>query len=360
MTGSNPLLVFTGGHHTSALAVAKNLKKRSISIIWLGHKYSMQNDRHTSAEFREVSESGIPFIELIAGKLYGNFNLSGLIKIILGFIQSLIILIYFKFFSKYRLKGIVTFGGYLGVPVVLAGKFLGIPVIVHEQTVTSGWANKLISKFAKKIAVSWPSSLVNYPASRSVLTGLPLRPEIIKIKKKSIVRNSHLIYVTGGKQGSHIINQVIFDTLPQLLTNYTIVHQTGNNSVHKDFEKALAINRPEYKVFDYLKAADAAGYLASAEIVISRSGAHIIQELAYFNTKSVLIPIPDSSHNEQLKNAQLLELHNLAVVVPQHTLSPETLLAAITRLKLLKTQPLNLIENGLENMTQLIIDTLNL
>lgn len=355
-----PVLIFTGGHHTSALTVAKQLKNNSVHIIWLGHKYSMRNDQHISAEFIEVTQSGIPFIELIAGKLYGNFNLTGLIKILLGFMQSLILLLNLKFFSDFSLRGIVTFGGYLGVPVVLAARILGIPVIVHEQTVTSGWANRLISKFADKIAVSWPSSMPNYPSSKTILTGLPLRTEVVDIKHKSTVRKKNLIYVTGGKQGSHVLNQVIFSALPQLLKNYSVVHQTGNYSVYKDFDQALTIKNPGYKAFDYLPASAAAAYIASAEIVISRSGAHIIQELAYFNTKSILIPIPDSSHNEQFKNAQLLKLHNLAVIIPQTELTVDSLLNAIDQAKLLKPEPLNFIENGLENMTQLITDTFNL
>ena len=150
-------LVFTGGHHTSALEVAKQLKRRGWRIIWFGHRHSMWSDKSDSAEYHDVTTSDIKFYNLQAGKFYRTFHPLKLIRIPWGFIQS--------FYWLLRLKpvGIVSFGGYLAVPTVITGWILGIPAITHEQTVAAGWANRLIARFAQKIAVTWPVSARHYP-----------------------------------------------------------------------------------------------------------------------------------------------------------------------------------------------------
>ena len=137
-------LVFTGGHHTGALEVAKALKEKGWNTVWFGHKHSMWNDTSHSSEYREVTESGIVFYKLLAGKFHHTYNPLKLIRIPFGFIQALCLLLLLK------PAGIVSFGGYLAVPTVIMGWLLGIPSITHEQTVTQGWANKLIALFAKR------------------------------------------------------------------------------------------------------------------------------------------------------------------------------------------------------------------
>ena len=160
-------LVFTGGHHTSALVVAKELKKKGWNIIWYGHRHSMWGDESDSAEYREVTAAGIKFYDLKAGKFYATFSPLKLIRIPYGFLQAFLLLIF------HRPNGIVSFGGYLAVPTVICGWLLGIPSVTHEQTLVAGWANKLISLFVKKIAVSWPNSLTHYPKAKTIFTGLP-------------------------------------------------------------------------------------------------------------------------------------------------------------------------------------------
>ena len=170
-------LVFTGGHHTSALEVAKALKGKGWDIVWFGHRHSMWGDKSDSAEYTEVTVAGIKFYDLRAGKFYRTFHPLKLIRIPFGFFRT------FYYLLLLKPAGIVSFGGYLAVPTVLVGWLLGIPSITHEQTVVSGWANKFISLFVKKIAITWPDSVHHYPLHKSVVIGLPLRSEIIKIRK---------------------------------------------------------------------------------------------------------------------------------------------------------------------------------
>ncbi len=335
-------LVFTGGHHTSALEVAKALKGKGWQIIWFGHRHPMWGDKSDSAEYKEVTAAGIKFIDLKAGKFYRTFNPLKLIRIPLGFFQALLQLLLL------RPRGIVSFGGYLAVPTVLAGWLLGIPSITHEQTVVSGWANKFISLFVKKIALAWPQSAAFYPKSQVVVTGLPIRPEIKKNRKPK-TENRKLVYITGGKQGAHVINKVVFRTLPQLLKEFKVIHQTG----YRDYDQAVKIKYPRYQAFDF-NSAQAISALNQAAVVVGRAGAHIIYELGYLGIPCVLIPIPWVSHNEQFLNAQILKRNHQAVILPESELTPQSLISSIKQALQLKPRPLNLPADATEKLTETI------
>ena len=332
-------LVFTGGHHTSGLEVAKELKKQGWSILWYGHRHSLWGDSSDSAEYRDVTAAGIPFYDLKAGKFYQTYNPLKLIRIPFGFLQSLYLLL------LHHPDGIVSFGGYLAVPVVISGWLLSIPSITHEQTVVAGFANKLIAKFARKIAVTWPSSLSHYP--NAVLTGLPLRPELLGIK--NLPAGRQVIYITGGKNGSHIINEIVFKSLSELTNNYKVIHQTG----FADLPKAESIKNKNYECFAY-DSQKAMTALSRASLVISRSGAHITYELGLLRIRCVLIPIPWVSHNEQLKNAEILAKSDLAIILPEKNLNSESLLDSIQRALKLNPQPQNFPVNGLDRLVSLI------
>jgi UDP-N-acetylglucosamine--N-acetylmuramyl-(pentapeptide) pyrophosphoryl-undecaprenol N-acetylglucosamine transferase len=363
MTPNNsPLLVFTGGHHSSALALALELRKKGWQIYWIGHRHSQWQDTSDSAEYREVTAQGVDFFDLKAGKIYRTFHPLKLLRLPWGFIMAFYILLNLKLRFGRQLKGIVTFGGYLGVPVVFCGWILGLKVLAHEQTAVAGWANRFIALFAKKIALTWPSSKSYYPAQKTVVTGLPLRQEIIR-HSSNLDQNKikDQIYITGGKQGSHVINEAIFSALGPLLKNHSLIHQTGSSSLFNDYQKALDLRqilpdefKKKYKVLEYLDSEAAARALSSSELVISRSGAHIIQELAVFKTKCILIPIPWSSHDEQLSNAGILETNRQAVILPQSQLNGKSLQEAVDAAAKLKPENLTIITNGLQNMIQLI------
>ncbi len=346
-------LVFTGGHHTSALVVAKELiLQGKYEVVWFGHRHSMWGDKSDSAEYKEVTAAGIKFYDLKAGKFYNTFNPLKLIRIPWGFIQACYLLF------KIKPAGIVSFGGYLAVPTVITGWFLGTPSITHEQTMVAGWANRVIANFSKKIAITWPESAKFYPQSKTVLTGLPLRPEIIKLKKLTNRKPSNqlTIYITGGKQGSHIINQAIFSVLPELVQKYTIIHQTGSSNLYKD---SLTANHFKYKNYTHFEfdSARAIKSLEIADIVISRAGAHTIYELAILGKKCVLIPIPWVSHNEQTQNTKILVQNNLAILLSEPQLTKESLLLAINQALMLNSKPIDLPLDGTRQFIDLIIQS---
>lgn len=348
-------IVFTGGHHNSALVVALALKKEGYSIAWFGHKFTQKGSKAISAEFQEVTKNDIPFYELKTGKFYHKSNPLEYLKIALGFIQSLIYL------RQVKPKLIFSFGGYLSVPVVIVGYLLGIPSITHEQTVTAGWANKAISPFVKKILLTHQSSLENYPKEKSLVTGLPLRPQLLEPLP---TKPEKLIYITCGKQGSHIINKSVFPLIPELVKEYKIIHQTGVSTLNADQERARRLKatlpkslRSRYTYQPYFFSDQATRFLKQSSLVISRAGAHTTYELLVLQRKSVLIPIPWVSHNEQQQNARLLEKSNLSVVLSEDELTPQSLSLAINKALTLKPK---LIHKPILNATQRILDQVHL
>jgi UDP-N-acetylglucosamine--N-acetylmuramyl-(pentapeptide) pyrophosphoryl-undecaprenol N-acetylglucosamine transferase len=329
-------VVITGGHHTSALPVIEKLKKEhpKIDICFVGHKHTLKNDTAVSLEYQEINSLGIPFYELKAGKIYGIYNPFQIIKIISGFIKA------FGLLLKIRPDAILSFGGYLAAPVVVSGWFLRIPSITHEQTVVAGYANRLISKFARKILISWESSRKYFPAEKIVYSGLPLRSEIFAAKSNKFIFDNDLpvVYITGGKTGAHNINLVIKEALPNLLSVCNVIHQCGDFQKLNDFEKLQTLYKTlenvsgKYYVTKFVMDTNIGEAFTKADIVVARSGAHTTMELLALEKPSILIPIPWVSHNEQFENAKVLEDAGLAKILPEDDLTPQSLVSTVSEM----------------------------
>jgi UDP-N-acetylglucosamine--N-acetylmuramyl-(pentapeptide) pyrophosphoryl-undecaprenol N-acetylglucosamine transferase len=272
---------------------------------------------------------GIPFYDLKAGKFYKTFDPIRLARIPFGFFQALYLLL------KIRPELILSFGGYLAVPTVLAGYVLGIPSFTHEQTLVVGYANKLISTFAKKIFISWPTSLKYFDANKTIYSGLPLRTEIKDGTSNNFNLNASLptIYITAGKTGSHNINTLIIEALPQLLNFCNVIHQCGDNSVFNDYtalsEKYENIKSTVKGVFilrKFVQNDEIGEAFVKSSLVISRAGAHIISELLSLEKPSILIPINWVSHNEQNINADFLVHSGLAIKLDEKAVNANLLL----------------------------------
>lgn len=318
-------VVITGGHHTSALPVIKELKKQNedVEIFWFGHKHSLLGSKAETLEYKDITSLGIKFFNLNAGKFYKTYNLFRLIKIPWGFIQAFFLLI------KVKPNVILSFGGYLAAPTVFSGWILGISSITHEQTVVTGYANKFISKFAKKILISWDQSRKYFPKDKVILSGLPLREQIYLSESSEFLIDNNLptIYVTGGKTGSHKINNVILENMVSLLSKANIIHQCGDQSSTGDYEGLSNMYRKiqdkvsgRYFLKKFVTNSEIGEVFSKADLVISRSGAHIVKELMSLKKLALLIPISWVSHNEQYKNAKLLEQQGLAEILEEKNL----------------------------------------
>lgn len=328
-------VVFTGGHHNSALVVANYFKAKAHQVSWIGHRRSSRGDQNDSAEYVEVIESDIPFYDLVAGR--ATLHPREIFQLPLGLINSLRILI--------RLKPdfVFTFGGYLGAAVATAAFILKIPVYLHEQTTVAGKANKYVGRFARKIYLTWEQSKIYFPPHKTLVVGLPLRPDLLIAKSKNLFsRRKPTLLIMGGKLGAHIINKFVFDNIHNLLADFNIIHQTGTNSTTQDYEHALFLKdslgslSDSYLPHGYISAHDLSIYLRSSDFYFGRSGAHICYELLLFTLRSILVPLNSTHEHEQLKNARILESKEIANIIPQSKLNYQLFITSIRKFKNLK------------------------
>lgn len=337
-------ILITGTHFTPAQAVIKQLKKYpDMEIIYIGRKHTREGDKSTSVESEVLPKLGVKFIPLIAGRIQRVFTIytfSSLLKVPIGFVQALYIL------WKENPEVILSFGGYVGVPVVVCGWLLSIPIIIHEQTLVPGLANQVSGIFANKIALSFPER-VKKNQSKVIFTGNPLRDEIIQEKKLSadvlkeyddlwtLAQKNKLpvVMIMGGNQGSHVINQVVNNGLSDLLAKACVILHTGD-SKFQDYEAILAkkesITSGNRIVVKKWIEGEVLGYLLRrVDVVVSRAGINTLLELSYLKVPAIVVPIPYASNNEQKINAQYFEKKGLVKMLEQKNLTVSILLKSI-------------------------------
>lgn len=326
-------ILITGAHFTPAVAVIEQLKKMSkAQIVYVGRNKTLEGDKTNSKESTILPSLGIKFIPIITGRLQRSFTvhtIPSLLKIPIGFIQAFIIILF------ERPDSILSFGGYVAVPIVIVGWLFSIPVIVHEQTLVTGLANKISFYFADKIAYSF---LGNHKLSKRVcLTGNPLRHEILhpgkdlshyrKLFDDAGKENLPVIMITGGNQGSHVLNTAIEEIISKLTKIAFIIHVTGE-SEFQDFERLEKRQNNHYVVKKWIGTQWGA-ILSRIDLVVSRAGINSLTELAYLGKPALVVPIPYLYHDEQNKNADFFEKLGLVQILPQSKLTGERLLENI-------------------------------
>lgn len=338
-------IILTGGHLSPLLSLVDLLKKEN-EILIVGRKYALEGDRAISLEYREVQNKKVSFISITSGRLQRKFTiytLYSLLKFPFGFIQSLFII------KEFKPSVVVSFGGYISLPVSIAAFLLKIPLVIHEQTLEAGLANRISSFFAKKICISWESSKKFFSKEKTVLTGNPIRQFKVQTfgfssaslragawgessKFKVIEEGLPIIYITGGSLGSHRINVLVEGCIEKLLDKFIVIHQTGDAQKYKDFEKLEKLRKTldenlkrRYVIKKFLGQNEVAWVFEKADLVVSRSGINTITELLYFAKPSFLVPLPFSQNNEQLKNALFLQKEGLGEVVIDDKLNSERL-----------------------------------
>lgn len=318
-------IVITGGHFSPAYSIIQKIKDDN-ELLVIGRMNAFDGDSAKTLEYKICKELNIPFYNLSTGRLQRNFGIRSFLvasKFPVGTYKAL------KKLKDFSPDVIVTFGGYVALPVAIAGKILGIPIVLHEQTQKAGLSSLLISKFASVILVSFESSKEYFKGKNVVLTGNPLRPEFFnKNEKFSFAHPS--IYITGGSTGAHFINNLVEKILPRLLTKYQIFHQAGNSSQFGDLERLKKIDNKNYKVSDFFTASEVFEILRNVDLVISRAGINTIQEIIASKAVSLLIPIKVGQKNEQLDNAIFVKENNFGEYLLQDNLTPEVLAEKIS------------------------------
>lgn len=312
----------TAGHVTPNIALIPELEAAGYEITYIGS--------YTGIEKQLIEEKGIPYYGISSGKLrrYKSLkNLSDPFRVLHGYFQAR------RLIKKLKPDIVFSKGGFVSVPVVLAASHKRIPVIIHESDMTPGLANKIAMRGADKICCNFPETVKYLPVKKAVLTGSPIRKELLSGNRLSGSRlcgfNSlkPVILVVGGSTGAVKVNNAVRQILPQLLEDYQVVHLCGKGKTDESLN-----NTPGYVQFEYINE-EMRDLFSLSDIVISRAGANAICELLALHKPNLLIPLSaNASRGDQILNARSFAEHGYSVVMEEEEITPEKLLEAVNNL----------------------------
>jgi UDP-N-acetylglucosamine--N-acetylmuramyl-(pentapeptide) pyrophosphoryl-undecaprenol N-acetylglucosamine transferase len=329
----------SAGHISPALAVIQTIQQIAPAqnfapqFLYLGGRRGLEEE--------QVTRAGIDFAGVETGKLrryfsWQNFTDAG--RVPLGVLQATGIV------RRFRPDVVFSTGGYVSVPPVMAARLLRIPILIHEQTVQVGLANRIAARCATKIALSWESAMPDlspHLQSKAFVTGNPVRPQIFGGDKNEANRfynfpNEELpgLYITGGSQGSRLMNRAVEEALPELLKTCRIVHQCGKqpdgqeqdyDRLEKAVQKLPSELAGRYRFTNYVRE-EINHVFAWADLVLSRAGAGTVSELCVLGKPAVYIPLVPTGGDEQTRNAQMGERVGAAKIIKQNECNAARLL----------------------------------
>jgi UDP-N-acetylglucosamine--N-acetylmuramyl-(pentapeptide) pyrophosphoryl-undecaprenol N-acetylglucosamine transferase len=331
----------TGGHFYPHIAVAEALNR----LVAENHLIAPQLYFLAPDPYDEEAlfANNIAFIRVPAGKVrrYLSFkNVTDFFRTLSGIVRA--------FFILFRLVPDVVFskGGFASVPVVLAARLIGIPVVIHESDSKPGRATLLAAKFAKRIAVTFESSISYFPKqvrSNIALTGIPIRERIMRPQpdgareELKLDPNAPTVLILGGSLGSQRINEIVLSGLPDLVAFANVIHQTGKNQFDEVRTRGGVIleqnaNRERYHVFPFLSPESMSRAYGAANAVVSRAGATTIAEIALSQRPAIIIPIPEAISHDQKTNAYAYARTGAAEVLEEENMTPHILISELRRI----------------------------
>lgn len=305
----------TGGHLFPAIAVAQQLP--DYDIEWLGVPDRLETQL-------------VPASYPLHTVRVGGFQKKGVdvVWVLLKFLgatwQTRQLLQQGKF------QGVFTTGGYIAAPAVIAARSLGLPVILHESNALPGKVTRWLSRWCSLVALGFEAAKQSLPNAKTVWVGTPVRSQFLEatadLPDLPVPSDVPLLAVIGGSQGAVAINQLIRQCAPAWLAiGVWIVHQTGEND-----PDVKSFQHPHYLALPFYS--NMAGLLRRATLVISRSGAGTLTELAIAQTPSILIPYPFAAEDHQTVNAQVFEAAGAARLFQQKELTAEALTQQVLEL----------------------------
>nr|WP_288556077.1 undecaprenyldiphospho-muramoylpentapeptide beta-N-acetylglucosaminyltransferase [uncultured Mediterraneibacter sp.] len=339
----------TAGHVTPNIALLPRLKELGYDIQYIGS--------YNGIEKELIEPFGIPYHGISSGKLRRYFsmkNFSDPFRVLKGFSEAN------KLIRDLKPDVIFSKGGFVSVPVVLAGKKNKVPVVIHESDMTPGLANKLSLPSAAKVCCNFPETLEHLPADKAVLTGSPIRQELLSGNKIAALdlcgfsADKPVILVIGGSLGSVVVNNAVRLALPELLEQFHVIHLCGKGKLD------ASLNSVEgYAQFEYIKS-ELRDIFALADVVISRAGANAICELLALRKPNLLIPLSaNASRGDQILNARSFERQGFSVVIEEEELSKELLLESVRDLyanrdTYMSAMRKSTLQNSIETITNII------
>ncbi len=300
----------TGGHIFPALSIADEILSRSRDneVLFIGTSNGLEKKLIQSKGF------SIEYIRssAIAGKRTVS-KIHSVIKSTAGIADSIRIL------RSFKPDVVVGVGGYVSGPILLSARLLSLPTAICEQNSVPGLTNRILGRIADRIFATFEESLKYFKNNKTVVTGNPVRREILRsAKSKSVKQDRITVFITGGSQGASKINRIMPEVFGQIgKDRIRIIHQSGRNdlqAVRNEYAR-LGINAEVYSFID-----DMAAAFDRADLVISRAGAGAVSELSVLGKPSVLIPYPFAANNHQYYNARFMEKGGAAVLVEEKDL----------------------------------------
>lgn len=342
----------TAGHVTPNIALLPKLREAGFEILYVGS--------YEGIEKRLIEREGVSYRVIASGKLRRYFDLKNFtdpFRVLKGFSEASHIIREFQpdiVFSK---------GGYVSVPVVKAASRRHIPVIIHESDMTPGLANRLSYSSATKICCNFPETLQYLPADRAVVTGSPIRAELLSGSREralaltSFPAEKPVLLVIGGSLGSRVVNEAVRAALPELLKEFSVLHLCGRGNLDERLRSL-----PGYLQFEYVSE-ELKDYFALADLMVSRAGANSICEILSLRKPNVLIPLSaKASRGDQILNARSFENQGYSSVLMEEELTPETLLSAVHSTYEARARYIHAMEqsdagNGVERILSLILES---
>jgi UDP-N-acetylglucosamine--N-acetylmuramyl-(pentapeptide) pyrophosphoryl-undecaprenol N-acetylglucosamine transferase len=319
---AEPVLIMaggTGGHVFPALAVARALRGRNESVVWLGTRHGLES--------RLVPAEGITLETIPVSGLRRKGVLTWLAapwRLAIAVAEAL------RIVRRRRPKVVLGMGGFASGPGGLAAWLLGRPLVIHEQNAVAGLTNRLLAGIAREVLEAFPGSFSARTKTR--LTGNPVRAEIIALpdpQQRLAGRTGALrLLVLGGSQGARALNDTVPAAVAQLPAGSRpeIWHQSGEATLELA-RRAYAETGVSARVEAFIT--DMAAAYAWADVVVCRAGALTIAELAAAGLPAVLVPFPGAVDDHQTRNAAYLVNAGAAVLIPQTELTPARLAAEL-------------------------------
>ena len=335
MSNSRVVLVGggSGGHFYPLMAIAESLRSDpGVPQLY----YFGPNEYDANA----LTQNNIRFVYCPAGKrrrYHSVLNMLDVGKTLYGVFVAII-----QLFLIYP-DVVMSKGGFTSVPVTIAARFLRIPVVIHESDATPGKANKLAGKFAKHVAISYEETAKFFSRKPTTVTGAPIRKELLAPPSMGATATLGLdeskptILVLGGSQGAERVNQLIVDSLDELLPHYNIIHQTGK----QNFDVTLALVKElitdatllnMYRPVPFLESTVLNQAMHAATLIISRAGSGTIHEIAVHGKPSILIPIPEEISHDQRTNAYTYARKGATIVIEEANLKDGLIASEIERI----------------------------
>ena len=333
----------TGGHFFPIIAVAQELN----DMVEEGHYAHVEMFYFSTEAYDEASlfEQHMEFVEIPSGKLRVNPSITSMFKNAIdmfGVAWGTVTAVW----KLYKIFPDVVFGkgGYASFPTLFAARILGIPVIIHESDSVVTRTNSIVSKWAKRIAVSYAESAESFDKKvrdKIAHTGQPIRREIAHpihegaMEYLKLEQDLPVIMIVGGSQGAQLINNVVWDIVPELIQKYQVIHQVGSKNI--EAMQNLAITelsdnqlKHRYKPFAFLNPLATSMSAGVADLVISRAGSQLF-EIASWGIPSIIIPRTHSANNHNMSNAYIYASTGACQVVEEKNLAPHVLLQEIER-----------------------------